>query len=471
MMKLLSKRTWLGLVAFAATMMAGVVPISAQTETPAPETAPAVVETAAAAEPTPDPALQGAPDAASFALYTANNVWMMLCTALVFIMHMGFATLESGLCQSKNTVNILSKNFFIIAIGIITYWIGGFSVMYPGFSMEGGNEIFGMGTSWFYTPDAAAQSFTYVGGGYPGATDFLFQAMFAATCATIVSGAVAERIKLIPFFVFATLFVGVCYPILGSWKWGYGWLSDMGFHDFAGSTVVHSVGGWGALAGIMLLGPRKGKYKDGKASFLPMSNLPLATIGVFALWLGWFGFNGGSVLSASPSGVSIVLVTTNLAAAAGTVTGLITAWIVLKKADLSFMLNGCLAGLVGITASADIVTPLQSLIIGGLSGVIVVFSVIMFDKLKLDDPVGATSVHLVCGIFGTMCCAFFGGKSLGVQALGVLAYGVASFVFAFVVFLLLKVSMGIRVSEAEETEGLDIGEHHQIAYDMPEKLV
>jgi Amt family ammonium transporter len=467
MKKLFKNWSWPGLAAcFAVLLLLTAAPAFAQDAAPA---TPAPVAEAAAAE--PDPALQGAPDAAAFALYTANNVWMMLCTALVFIMHMGFATLESGLCQSKNTVNILSKNFFIIAIGILTYWVGGFSMMYPGFSMEGGNEFFALGTSWFYAPTAEQQTWAYVSGGYPGATDFLFQAMFAATCATIVSGAVAERVKLIPFFIFATLFVGLCYPILGSWKWGYGWLSDMGFHDFAGSTVVHSVGGWGALAGIMLLGPRKGKYNaEGKPHFLPMSNLPLATIGVFCLWLGWFGFNGGSVLSASPAGVSAVLLTTTLAAAAGTVLGLLTAWIVLKKADLSFMLNGCLAGLVGITASADIVSPAASLAIGAISGILVVFSVIMFDKLKLDDPVGATSVHLVCGIFGTLACGIFGGKNLGVQALGIVAYAVPAFAFAFVVFFILKMTIGIRVSEAEEAEGLDIGEHHQIAYDMPEKI-
>lgn len=465
-MKLHTKSwSWLGIIACLAALLTFLSPLQAQEAAP---TEPAPVAEAAAA--TPDPALQGAPDAAAFALYTANNIWMMLCTALVFIMHMGFATLESGLCQSKNTVNILSKNICIIAIGIVTYWIGGFSMMYPGFSMEGGNEFFSMGTSWFYAPTPEQQSWAYVSGGYPGATDFLFQAMFAATCATIVSGAVAERVRLIPFLIFATVFVGICYPILGSWKWGYGWLSDLGFHDFAGSTVVHAVGGWGALAGIMLLGPRKGKY-EGKPHFLPMSNLPLATIGMFALWLGWFGFNGGSVLSASPSAVSGVLLTTTLSAAAGTLLGLVTAWIVFKKADLSFLINGCLAGLVGITAGADVVTPLESLIIGALSGVIVVFAVVMFDKLKLDDPVGATSVHLVCGIFGTLAVGVFGeGKTIMPQLIGVAAYGVAAFAFAFVVFFILKVTLGIRVSEAEEAEGLDIGEHHQIAYDMPEKI-
>ncbi len=424
----------------------------------------------AAEEEEADP-LQGAPDDAAFATYTANNVWMMVAAFLVFIMHLGFASLESGLCQSKNTVNILAKNTFIIAMGIITYWIFGFAAMYPGFADGTGGEIFGVNVkNLFYTAGDADQSYGYVGGGYPGYTDFLFQAMFAATAATIVSGAVAERIKLIPFMIFTTLFVGICYPILGSWKWGYGWLHDMDFYDFAGSTLVHSVGGWGALAGVILLGARNGKYVDGKPRFLPMSNLPLATIGVFLLWLGWFGFNGGSVLSADPNLTSLTLVTTNLAASAGVIAGLFTAWFVYKRADLSFALNGALAGLVGITAGADSVTPGEALFIGLIAGVIVVFSVMMLDNLKLDDPVGAISVHLTCGIWGTLAAGIFGGYNVGVQAIGVLAYGAAAFAFAFVVFLILKVTMGIRVSPEEEAEGLDKGEHHLIAYDMPEKL-
>jgi Amt family ammonium transporter len=397
--------------------------------------------------------------------FTANNVWMMVCTGLVFIMHLGFAALESGLSRSKNTVNILFKNTFVPLIGLLTYAVIGFGLMYPG-EFNGWVGFAGFGIS---APDNGLTT-EYASGGYTYWTDFLFQAMFAATCATIVSGAVAERIKLWSFMVFATLFVAFVYTIAGSWKWGGGWLDQAGFYDFAGSTVVHSVGGWGALVGAMMLGPRIGKYgKDGRVNPIPGSSMPSAVLGVFLLWLGWFGFNGGSVLSADPAGTSLVLVTTCLAAAAGGVGSILAYTFVSKKPDLSMTLNGILAGLVGVTASADVVTPLSSIIIGAIAGAIVVGSVITLDKLKIDDPVGAVSVHLVCGIWGTIAVGIFSTNpehSLGTQLLGIGAYAVAAIVGSAAVFFLVKVTMGLRVSEEEEIEGLDTGEHGMHAYDF-----
>jgi Amt family ammonium transporter len=287
-----------------------------------------------------------------------------------------------------------------------------------------------------------------------------------------VSGAVAERIKLPAFLLFSALFVGFVYPVVGSWKWGYGWLHDKGFHDFAGSTLVHSVGGWAALAGVILLGPRIGKYVNGSVKPIMGHNLPLVAIGVFLLWFGWYGFNGGSVLSADPETVSYVFVTTSMSAAAGVMAAIILSWVIQRKPDLTMALNGSLAGLVGVTAGADVVSVMDSVIIGLISGVIVVLGVSMFDRLRLDDPVGALSVHLLCGIWGTLAVGIFidpelaseMGISLGTQALGVLAYGAVSFVSAFLIFLLLKVTLGIRVSEEEELSGLDIGEHGMEAY-------
>jgi Amt family ammonium transporter len=294
--------------------------------------------------------------------------------------------------------------------------------------------------------------------------------MFAATAATIVSGAVAERVKLYPFLAFSTIFVAFVYTIAGSWKWGGGWLDGMGFYDFAGSTLVHSVGGWGALIGVMMLGPRLGKYgKDGRITPLPGHNMPLATTGVFLLWLGWFGFNGGSVLSADPTLTSLVLVTTCLAAAAGGMGALIAYGFVASKPDLTMLLNGILAGLVGITAGADVMTPLTAIIIGLIAGGIVVGSVLVLDRVKLDDPVGAISVHLTCGIWGTLAVGIFSTNpehSLGVQAIGVVAYGVFTAVCAAVIFGVLKMTTGLRVSPEEEIEGLDLGEHGMSAYDL-----
>ncbi|OVE77747.1 ammonium transporter [bacterium F16] len=399
-------------------------------------------------------------------MFTVNNTWMMISTFLVFIMHLGFATVETGLTRAKNTVNILFKNTAIVAIGLLTYTLIGFNLMYPGeWQFDGvlakiGASLFGVGT------DAAGLTSAY-NVGYTYWTDFLFQGMFAATAATIVSGAVAERVKLGPFLVFATFLVGIIYPFLGSWKWGGGWLDQAGFYDFAGSTLVHSVGGWAALAAIIVLGPRLGKYVNGKIRPIPGHSMPLLTIGVFLLWLGWFGFNGGSVLSADPGAVSYVLVTTSLAAAAGIIGSMVASWIIQKQPDLTMVLNGCLAGLVGITAGADVIPVKFAILVGLICGAVAVVSVIAFDKMKLDDPVGATTVHLVCGVLGTLFVGMFSSNpdhTFLIQLKGVLAYGAVCFPVSLLALFILKVTVGIRVSEEEELKGLDIGEHGMEAY-------
>ncbi len=380
--------------------------------------------------------------------------------------------MNRGLTRAKNTCNILFKNTLIPAIGLLTYALVGFNLMYPGdhtFWQVVGFAGFGVSAG----PDDVTQSYNP---GYTYWTDFLFQGMFAATAATIVSGAVAERIKLLPFLAFSAVFVAISYPITGYWKWGGGWLEvwlgqqvGASFYDFAGSTLVHSVGGWGALMGAIILGPRLGKYaKDGSVNPIPGHNMPLAAIGVFLLWLGWFGFNGGSVLSADPGGISLVLVTTSLAAAAGAVGAAVASGFMGGKPDLSMALNGILAGLVGITAGADQMTAIHAMAIGVVSGVLVVFSVLVFDKLKIDDPVGAISVHLVCGIWGTLAVGIFGAKAgvpqLIAQVVGIVSIGAFTALFAGLVFCLLKKTTGLRVSPEEEIEGLDLGEHDMAAY-------
>lgn len=405
------------------------------------------------------------------ALFTANNTWMLVATAMVFIMHLGFASLEAGFVQSKNTVNILFKNSMIIGIGLLTYCLVGFNLMYPG-ENEGG--FFGFGGFGLSVPEGAAAAIEYADGGYTYWTDFIFQGMFAATAATIVSGAVAERMKLNAFLIFATIFVAIAYPITGMWKWGSGWLHAAGFYDFAGSTLVHAVGGWGALAAIILLGARKGKFTPNGIKPIPGHSMPFAALGVFLLWFGWFGFNGGSVLSADPMLVSLVFVTTSLSAAAGAVGAFITSYILFKSHDLSMVLNGILGGLVGITAGADLMGPTDAIIIGFIAGVIIPFSVVFFDKIKLDDPVGATSVHLVCGLWGTLAVGIFGDLAglgqLWTQLYGTLSIGVFTFVFAFLLLFILKKTIGIRVSAEEEERGLDISEHDMKAYGEQKEL-
>ncbi len=396
-------------------------------------------------------------------MFAVNNTWMMVATFLVFIMHLGFAAVESGLNRAKNAVNILFKNTMIPAIGLLTYALIGFNLMYPG----KGNWIIGkvLGFGGFGVGTDALGLTSAYNAGYAYWTDFLFQGMFAATAATIVSGAVCERIKLKSFLVFSTLYVALIYPWCGSWMWGGGWLNSMGFHDFAGSTLVHSVGGWAALIGAIMVGPRLGKYTNGGVRPIMGHSIPMVVIGVFLLWLGWFGFNGGSVLSADAGRVSFVLVTTSLAASAGAVGAMSASWFLQKKPDLTMVLNGILAGLVGITAGADVVSVSAAVMIGLIAGVMVVISVLTVERLRVDDPVGAVSVHLVCGVWGTLAVGIWGeGKSFSTQLIGVLAYGVACVLAAFILFCAVRGLVGLRVSAEEELRGLDIGEHGMEAY-------
>jgi Amt family ammonium transporter len=400
-------------------------------------------------------------------LLTTNNVWMMICTALVFFMHLGFAFLEIGLTRQKNTINILFKNIFIITIGLLLYCLVGFNLMYPG-EFNGFLGFAGFGLDAPLT-DAGALDLAY-NEGYTYWTDFLFQGMFAATAATIVSGAVAERMKIGPFMVFTIIYVGLIYPIAGSWHWGGGFLQSLEtpFYDFAGSTLVHSVGGWAALVAVCLLGSRIGKFKDGKLQAIPGHNIPLATAGVIILWLGWFGFNGGSVLSADPGLTSLTLVTTCLAAAAGGVIAALVSFLRYKNLDLTMFLNGILGGLVGITAGADQMSPTDAILIGAIAGAIIVFAVSLIDRLKLDDPVGAIAVHLVCGIWGTLAVGIFGELAGGAQFIsqltGVASYAAICIISSFLIIFIMKKTVGIRVSEREELEGLDAHEHGMDAY-------
>ena len=400
-------------------------------------------------------------------ILTVNNVWMMICTALVFFMHLGFSFLEIGLTRQKNTINILFKNFFVITVGLLLYCIGGFNLMYPGFE-DGELGILKFAGFGISAPEGG-MGFGYADGGYTWWTDFLFQGMFAATAATIVSGAVAERIKLSGFMLFAVLYVGLIYPIVGAWKWGGGFLDAWGFYDFAGSTLVHSVGGWGALITIYLLGARIGKFdKDGKPKALPGHNLPIASAGVFILWLGWFGFNGGSVLSADPELTSLTLVTTSLAAAAGGVAAAFFSNLLYKNFDLTMFMNGVLGGLVGITAGADQMSPTDAIIIGLIAGVVVVLGIALIDKLKLDDPVGAVAVHLICGIWGTLAVGIFGAMAgfdqFLVQLIGVAIVGAFCVATSFIILSIVKATTGLRVNKEEEINGLDLSEHGMEAY-------
>ncbi len=440
----------------------------------APEVAPPIEEPEAEPDETRagyDELLAGQGDYAyAFDFFTVSMLWTVMAAALVFIMHLGFASVESGLTQSKNTVNILFKNMFIICIGLLTYAVWGFTSHYPGDF----NGFFAMGSPIGDLNADGGGTFGYGGVGLAmtGYGDFIFQAMFAATAATIVSGAVAERVRLLPFLIFATLLVCFCYPWVGSWHWGGGWMGALnggnGFKDFAGSAVVHAFGGFAGLACVILLGPRRGKYVNGEVRPIQGHNMALATIGVFLLWFGWYGFNGGSVLSADPGPLGLVFTTTSLAAAAGGVSAAVVSWIFLKKPDLSMGLNGILGGLVGITANADIVSAMGAIAIGLVAGALVFAAVLFFDRIKIDDPVGAISVHGVCGIWGILACALFdvtgSGYTVFGQLLGVIAVGGTAFLFSLVVFGILKAAMGVRVSEEEEADGLDLGEHAMQAY-------
>lgn len=408
-----------------------------------------------------------------------DTLWVFLCAILVFFMNLGFATVEAGFARSKNTVNILSKNFIVFAVSSLGFMLLGWGLMFGGDNPILGTEnlwILG-GTDLSVYDDTLTSSVPFWG-------KFFFQLVFCGTAATIVSGAVAERVKYISFIIFSFVLTLLIYPIVGHWIWGGGWLADLGFQDFAGDTAVHSVGGWAALAGAMLLGPRIGKYdKNKRPRAIPGHSMSLAVIGLFVLWLGWFGFNPGStMIFQNPSDVMHILMTTNSSAIAAVMTSTITAWIFIGKPDLGMTINGCLAGLVGVTASCAYVTVGASLLIGAIAGIIVVFAVMFFDRIGIDDPVGATSVHLCCGVFGTICVGlfakegvtslstknglFYGGGFglLGVQLLGIVAVGAFVFAASMLVWFVLKKTVGIRVPAEEEIAGLDIGEHGNRAY-------
>ncbi len=408
-----------------------------------------------------------------------DTLWVLLAAILVFFMNLGFAAVEAGFARAKNTVNILSKNFIVFAVSSLGFMLLGWGLMFGGDNpLIGTSHLFILGNQdlSFYDQTLTAN--------VPFWGKFFFQLVFCGTAATIVSGAVAERIKYVAFILFSFVLTLFIYPIVGHWVWGGGWLADIGFMDFAGDTVVHSLGGWGALSGALILGPRIGKYgKDGKVKAIPGHSMSLAVIGLFVLWLGWFGFNPGSTMSfQNPADVVYILVTTNTSAIAAVLTSTITSWLYLGKPDLGMTINGCLAGLVGITGGCAYVSVGSSLIIGALAGILVVFAVVFFDKIKVDDPVGATSVHLCCGIFGTLCIGlfaqegvtslstrnglFYGGGLglLGTQFVGILAVGIFGFVSTSLVWYVLKKIIGIRVSKEEELAGLDVGEHGNIAY-------
>lgn len=419
----------------------------------------------------------------------ADTIWVLVAGMLVFFMNLGFGMVEAGLQQAKNSVNISSKNFIVFAIASIAFWFIGWGLMFgDGNGFLGFKGVFMLGgadnsplTGDAYQGVYSALSWASV----PLLAKFFFQLVFAATAATIVSGAVGGRIKFISFIIFSAILVGIMYPITGHWVWGGGWLVERGFWDFAGSTVVHSVGGWAALAGVLVLGPRLGKYNpDGTANPIPGHSMTLATIGVFVLWLGWFGFNPGSTMAADPGLIAHICVTTNIAAAAGAIAATITAWFMIGKPDLSMILNGSLAGLVAITAPCAFVGIGSAIIIGAIGGLFVVIFVIGFDKWGIDDPVGATSVHLVNGIWGTLAVGlfasapfaggdgqpplglFYGGgfDSFANQIVGVVAVGAFTFIISWVAWVIINSTIGIRVSKEEELRGLDISEHGMEGY-------
>ncbi len=416
-----------------------------------------------------------------------DTVWTLLTAFLVFFMNLGFAMVESGLCRAKNTVTVLAKNFIVFAVSSLAFLILGWGIMFGD-----GTPFFGAEGLWFVS---GADNSPAVGDAYKGVyssinwtgvplwAKFFFQLVFAGTAATIVSGAVAERIKFGSFYLFSFLMVGIIYPIAGHWIWGGGWLAKLGMWDFAGSTVVHSVGGWAALAGAIMLGARFGKYtKDGKVTPIPGHSMTSATLGTFVLWFGWFGFNPGSTMAADWNAIARIATTTNTAAAAAAVSASIAAWLLLKKPDLTMILNGALAGLVAITAPCAFVSVGSSLIIGLGAGVLVVLSVLFFDRIKVDDPVGAISVHLAGGVYGTLMLGLLaqdqfmpgttgngllygGGWTLfNAQLIGVVGVGVFTLAISLLFWGLIKATVGLRVSPEEELEGLDIGEHGISAY-------
>ena len=426
------------------------------------------------AEPTEKPAAEATAEAAAPAeeapklslselYYALDNSMLFLCAVLVLFMQAGFAMVESGFNSSKNTINILFKNLMDVCVGVLVYYAVGYGLMYPGTGdVEGANQWFGFG------------QFGIGEGGEVGPgvlnpqVDFLFQVAFAATAATIVSGAVAGRLKFSSYLIYSVVLTGLIYPISGYWQWGHGWLYDLGFYDFAGSIVVHAVGGFAGLAGALVLGPRIGRFKDGKSSPIPGHNIAQATLGVFILWVGWYGFNPGSQLAFSgtdnTNAVMLIAANMTLAAATGGVAAMILGWIMFGKPDISMALNGILAGLVGITANCDSVTNLEAIAIGGIAGLLVVGGILALEKLKIDDPVGAFPVHGLCGVWGGIATGIFGGHDLGVQALGSVVIPAYAFVTMFILFFFLKVIGQLRVSEEDEMKGLDLSEHGMQAY-------
>ena len=409
--------------------------------------------------------------------YMGDTLWVLVAAFLVFFMQAGFAMVESGFTRAKNAVNILMKNLMDFSMGSVAYWAIGFAIMF------GAGNAF-MGTSGWFVPSetlaegAATDTSVFSAlewSSVPTYAAWLFQLVFAATAATIVSGAMAERTQFKSYLIYSIFITGIIYPIVGHWVWGGGWLADVGMSDFAGSTVVHSTGGWLALTGAIVLGPRIGKY-DGDGNPRPIAghNLPLAALGVFILWLGWFGFNPGSQMGADAAEISSIAITTNLAAATGAILAMITAWLILGKPDAGMALNGALGGLVAITAGCASVTPVSAAIIGALGGIVVVLSVLLFEKLRIDDPVGAISVHGTCGALGTILLGFFDSSSgvfagggfalLGAQVIGVLAVFAWCLVTGFILFYGIKAVTGLRVTEEEEQAGLDYEEHGANAY-------
>ena len=485
-------RAWLALLGYlyVPLVVVGIVTwatlVGAQTPAPSPTMTPTAppVDVTALKE-----SLTAVTDQAASLKVAVDTVWVLVAAFLVIFMNAGFAMVEAGFCRQKNAVNILSKNLIVFAISTIAFWIFGFAFMFGD-----GNDFLGVSGFFLAGEDnSPATGDVYKGifsalnwTGVPLSVKFLFQVAFAGTAATIVSGAVAERIKFIDFLFFSFILVGFIYSIGGHWVWGGGFLAKLGFWDFAGSTVVHSVGGWAALMGAALLGPRIGKYTESGINAIPGHNLGFATLGCLILWLGWFGFNPGSAMAADPAAIGHIALTTNLAASAGAIAATVTSWSLFGKPDLSMIINGILAGLVGITAGCAFVNQVSAVIIGLVAGVLVVFSVSFFDRIKIDDPVGAVSVHLVCGVWGTLAVGlfaegakegglytdgpgtglFFGGGfgPLWAQFLGVIIVGGWVVVTSAVAWLILKGVFGLRVPPEEELKGLDVGEHAMEAY-------
>lgn len=421
----------------------------------------------------------------------ADTIWVLFAASLVFFMNAGFAMLETGLCRSKNAVNLLAKNLIVFGLVSLAYWAVGFGVMFgdgnayfgsTGFFLGGNDNSPAIGEAY----DGVFKALNWAS--IPLNAKFFYQLVFAGTAATIVSGAIAERAKFLAFFVFSIFLVSICYPMVGHWVWGGGFLQQWGFYDFAGTTVVHMVGGWAALVGAALIGPRTSRYFEGKSYPIPGHNLSIATLGGLILWFGWIGFNGGSLMSANPAAISHIIVATNLAGAAGGVAGTVTAWIYFGKPDLTMTINGVLIGLVSITGSCAFVSTGSSVLIGFLGGIVVVFAVDVFDNFKIDDPVGALSVHMVGGVWGTLAVGLFSlgpgnfdwytatsgppaglftsgsFNQFGIQLAGLAIVSVFTLVFSFIIWSALKYLTGIRVSLEEEKIGLDLSEHAMEAY-------